>query len=153
MFVKRLALILGLFVVACGGADEGEPTKATSYETMSFEERDAFMRTVVLPQMTETFAAFDSKYATSMTCETCHGEGAKDGSYTMPSAGIPPLPGTEEAFLEYNKDPEHARWSQFMMDKVWPQMANLLQVEMYNPTTQEAGFSCSNCHTIEGVTP
>jgi hypothetical protein len=100
--------------------------------------------------MTETFVAFDAKF-TSMNCETCHGDGAIDGSYAMPSPQIPPLPTTEEAFLEYMKDPELARWSQFMIEEVWPEMADLLQVEKFNPETHQGGFSCSNCHTLEGA--
>jgi hypothetical protein len=48
------------------------------------------------------------------------------------------------------KDPEHGRWSQFMMDKVWPEMASLLKVKMFDPQTQMDGFSCHKCHTLEG---
>jgi hypothetical protein len=105
---------------------------------------------VILPQLKETFVAFDARFAT-MTWATCHGEGVTDGSYKMPSASVPKLPGSEEAFYEYIKDPEHARWSQFMMDKVWPQMATLLKVPMFDPSTHADGFSCNNCHTLEGV--
>ena len=65
----------------------------------------------------------------------------------MPSPQIPELPGSEEAFAEYVKDPEHARWSQFMLDDVWPPMADLLQVAKFDPATNPTGFSCSNCHT------
>lgn len=144
MDTKKIA-ILACLVAACGEVEDNTPAP-TDYTQMNFSQRAQFMNDVVLPQMKETFVAFDAKFAT-MSCMTCHGNGASDGTFKMPSAQVPPLPATEEAFLEYVKDPEHARWSQFMLDKVWPKMADLLHVEKFNPATGEAGFSCSNCHT------
>ena len=43
-------------------------------------------------------------------------------------------------------DPEYARWSEFMIDDVWPQMADLLDMPAYDPENNPAGFSCANCH-------
>jgi hypothetical protein len=141
-----------LFVAGCGIAPDGSSdlSEPKAYAAMSFEERALFMNDVVLPQMKQTFVAFDAKFA-SMTCATCHGAGMTDGSYAMPSAAVPKLPASEEAFYEYLKDPEHARWSQFMMNEVWPRMATLLKVPMFDPSTHADGFSCNNCHTLEGV--
>ena len=68
----------------------------------------------------------------------------------MPSPQVPALPGSEEAFIEYMKDPEHARWSKFMIERVWPKMADLLQVAKFDPATHPEGFSCHNCHTLIG---
>jgi hypothetical protein len=153
MVMKRISLAVCLFVAACDGGEDG--ASATSQETaafkdMSFEERSAFMADVVLPDMKETFVAFDPKFE-SMTCQTCHGDGAIDGSFAMPSPKLPVLPGTEEAFMEYAKDPEHGRWAQFMYEKVTPQLADLLEVTRFDPTTGTGEFSCNNCHTLEGV--
>jgi hypothetical protein len=141
-----------LVVAACGGAPDDSTGQAESkaYPNMTFEERALFMNDVVLPKMTETFVAFDVKFA-GMSCGTCHGTGATNGSYAMPSAEIPKLPASEEEFYEYVKDPEHARWSQFMMDEVWPRMATLLKVPMFDPSTHPGGFSCSNCHMAKEV--
>jgi hypothetical protein len=140
-------VVASIWAIGCGGAsNEGLAAPAT-YEEMNFEQRFLFMSDVVLPKMRETFVAFDAKYAT-MTCSTCHAEGVSKGTYAMPAAGIPLLPASEEEFFEYVKDPEHARWSQFMMDKVWPEMTALLQVKMFDPTTGAEGFSCSNCHKV-----
>jgi hypothetical protein len=153
MITKRLSMAVCLFVAACGGVDDGETAgepEPTAYEDMSFEQREAFMTDVVLPEMKEVFVAFDPKFE-GMGCATCHGSGATDGTFAMPSPDVPVLPGTEEAFYEYVKDPEHARWSQFMVDEVWPQMADLLQVTKFDPETGQDGFSCDNCHTLEGV--
>ncbi|MDI1442628.1 hypothetical protein [Polyangium sp. 6x1] len=150
MNMKRISMAVCLFVAACGGEDGGPAAEPTAYADMSFEERVVFMNDVVLPEMKEVFVAFDPKFE-AMSCATCHGNGATDGTYTMPSPQIPVLPGTEEAFLEYVKDPEAARWSQFMLDKVSPRMAELLQVAVFDHETNPNGFSCHNCHTLEGV--
>ncbi|HMI85444.1 MAG TPA: hypothetical protein VK550_15215 [Polyangiaceae bacterium] len=149
---RDLSIAACLFVAACGSAPDGTAagSQPATYADMTFEQRALFMNDVVLPQMTQTFVAFDPKFA-KMSCATCHGEGMLDGSYAMPSARIPKLPASEEAFYEYLKDPEHARWSQFMLDKVWPEMATLLKVPMFDPATHADGFSCSNCHTVESV--
>ena len=73
------------------------------------------MSAVVLPQMKQIFTAFDAKFQ-NLSCVTCHGNGVADGTFAMPSPQVPPLPASEEAFAEYVKDPEHARWSQFMLE-------------------------------------
>jgi hypothetical protein len=138
-----------LLVAACSAGTDGVASEPKAYADMTFEERALFMNDVVLPHMKETFTAFDPKLA-NMSCETCHGEGVSTGSYAMPSRQVPRLPASEEEFLEYVKDPEHGRWSQFMMDKVWPEMASLLKVKMFDPQTQVDGFSCHNCHKVEG---
>ncbi|MDC0744773.1 hypothetical protein [Polyangium mundeleinium] len=152
---KRISMAVCLFVAACGGEDPEPAAEPIAYKDMSFAERVVFMNDVVLPEMKEVFVAFDPKFE-AMDCATCHGQGATDGTYTMPSAQIAPLPGTEEAFLEYVKDPEAARWSQFMFDEVMTRMADLIQVPTYNPETHADGFSCAGCHTMEvppGGTP
>lgn len=145
MSLRNLAILAGLLLAACGSAADSQPM---TYAQMNREQRTAFMSAVVLPQMQTIFATFEAKYQ-NMSCATCHGKGATDGTFAMPSPQIPPLPDSEEAFLEYIKDPEHARWSQFMLDKVLPKMADLLQEDKYDPAHPD-GFSCSNCHTLMG---
>lgn len=143
MTPKHIAAAVCLFAAAACGEEA-----PTSYTEMDFEQRHAYMSEVVLPQMRDTFVAFDARFAT-MTCATCHGSGASDGTYAMPNPDLPRLPPTEEAFLEYVKDPEHARWSQFMLDDVWPQMGELLDMPMFDEQTPD-GFSCHGCHMVEG---
>jgi hypothetical protein len=142
MSIQRTSIAVFLMFSGC----DSEPTR---YEDMNFEQRREFMTDIILPEMQRTFVEFEAEFAT-MTCATCHGGGASDGTYAMPSPDLPRLPPTEEAFIEYVKDPEHARWSQFMMDDVWPQMIDLLDVEPFDPMKNLTGFSCSNCHMAEG---
>ncbi len=152
LVMKRISIAVCLFVVACGGEqDGGEPTpEPVAWKDMSFEQRYEYMEDIVLPEMKKTFVAFDAKFE-NMSCATCHGDGAVNGTYAMPSPQIPVLPGTEKAFIEYAKDPEIGRWSTWMYEKVVPQTADLLQVERYDGNTHTGEFSCYNCHTLDGV--
>jgi hypothetical protein len=150
MISKRISLAACLLSLLCGCEQESEPApEPTAYEDMTFAQRHELMNDVVLPEMKRVFVAFDAKFE-GMTCATCHGKGAEDGSYAMPTPDLPVLPATEEAFYEYIKDPEHARWSQFMLDKVFPGMAELLEIAPFDPKTNPDGFSCHNCHMVEG---
>ena len=147
---KSFAMVACL-LAACGdGQSDGTgDTQPTAYAQMNREQRAAFMSTVVLPQMQPIFAGFDPRFQ-NISCATCHGNGATDGTFAMPSPQIAALPSSEAAFAEYIKDPEHARWGQFMMDRVWPKMADLLQVDKFDPAAHPDGFSCHNCHTLTG---
>ncbi|AUX27423.1 hypothetical protein SOCEGT47_080120 [Sorangium cellulosum] len=149
--VRRISAAACLFVAACGGGDDGEPEQV-AWQDMSVEERLEYMNDVVLPRMTEVFVAYDTKYQT-MTCVTCHGADMAGGTYEMPSAAITPLP-DEEHFLEWAGDPAHPEreaFGTFMFEQVVPEMAKLLQVERYDPTTNTGTFSCANCHTVASI--
>lgn len=147
MVMKRVLIAMCLIVAACGGEEDEAPV---AWEDMSFDQRFAFMEEVVLPEMKETFVAFDAKFE-GMTCVTCHGGGVADGTFAMPSPDLPPIPATEEAFAEYVKDPEIERWGTWMFETVMPRMADVLQIAAYDPMTNTGDFSCNGCHTLEGV--
>jgi hypothetical protein len=148
MVMKRISIAVCLLVAACGGQSEPEEEPA-SFKDMNFEQRYVFMEDVVMPQMKSLFVAFDAKFQ-GMDCKTCHGNGALNGSYAMPSAEITVLPTEEDFPKRMEEDPEFAKGAQFMLDQVWPQMATLLEVPKYDPETH-TGFSCANCHTVEGM--
>ncbi|WP_437339260.1 hypothetical protein [Sorangium sp. So ce394] len=183
--MRRISMAACLFVAACGGADDGgaddggaggggadgaggggadgagdggagggEPDQV-AWKDMTFEERTAYMTTVVMPRMKEVFVAYDAKYET-FDCTTCHGDDAVERAYAMPSPAIAPLPASEEGFLEWVGDPEHPErqeWTDFMFNEVVPAMADLLQVPRFDPTTMTGEFSCNNCHTLEEIEP
>src|ERR1043165_5443315 len=100
----RIAFLL-VAVGACGGGastktTNPEPAKPVLWKDMNLEQRTTYMKDVVLPKATELFSTQNPKYQ-SMTCETCHGDGATDGSFEMPNKKLPPLPNTEEAFIAW----------------------------------------------------
>jgi hypothetical protein len=125
------------------GVVVGPPEKA--WADMSKEERARWMGAKVLPTMKPLFAAYDPEFK-DMNCETCHGDGAKDHSFTMPNPKLPKLPKDEAAFGKFAAD--HPQAVDFMMKTVKPQMAELLGLEEWSPDHPD-GFSCGNCHTTE----
>jgi len=103
-----------------------------------------YMKKVVLPKMKETFTAFDPKQFDHVTCLTCHGAGAKDGSFKMPNPELPKLSPDGGFKKHLDQKPEITK---FMMSKVLPQMAELLNTQPYDPNTH-LGFGCFGCHAI-----
>lgn len=116
----------------------------TAWKDMNHAQRMDYMKKTVFPKMKDEFAAYDAKRFGEMNCKTCHGDGAADGSFTMPNAKLPPVPAKPEDFKKMMaKKPEI---SKFMMEKVVPDMAQLLGEQPYDVKTQQ-GFGCHDCHT------
>ena len=73
-----------LLAAACGSKSKPTPTEpvgATSaWKDMNADQRHAYMKETVLPQMKEAFVAFDAEEFGEMNCKTCHGPGAEDES-------------------------------------------------------------------------
>lgn len=161
----RCALLALPVLAACGGggsppasspAPSGSPSAAASgapapagssgkWSDLNRDQRMTYMKQVVLPKMKETFSKFDAKEFEHFTCMTCHGGGAKDGSFKMPNPELPKL--NPEGGFKKHMD-KHPEITKFMMAKVLPEMADLLQTKPYDPQTH-LGFGCFGCHAIE----
>ena len=129
---------------AAKGEAPAIPEKAKiDWEKMSKDERKKYMKATVLPAAKKMFAGYDAKKYSKVTCATCHGPGAADGSFKMPNGELPKLPKGPEGFKELaEKKPEMMK---FMGETVKPTVAALLGVEpwtMQNPK----GFGCVGCH-------
>ena len=157
-------ILLGSSIVAaCGGssapaesppadvetasAEAAEPSDAAtesaagstkSFDEMTLDERKKLMKNVVVPEMGAAMHAFDPEEFADVSCKTCHGPGAKNGDFEMPTKSLPAL---DEEEME-----EHSEMTQFMMETMVPKMAAILGEEPYNPETHE-GFGCFHCHT------
>ena len=120
------------------------PPAALTWKDMNHEQKLDHMKKVVMPKMKEDFVAFDGKKYEKMNCLTCHGAGAKDGSFKMPNPDLPKL-SVDGGFKKHmDKTPEITK---FMMTKVTGTMASLLGMPAYDPKTQ-TGFGCFGCHTM-----
>jgi hypothetical protein len=130
-------------IVAKSDLAEQQP----AWKEMDREQRVQYMRTVVLPQMRQTFAEFNSEKFGRINCKTCHGDGATNESFKMPNPQLPKLPATTEGFQELMK--KDSAIMNFMMHKVKPQMAQLLGMSEFDPKSNPEGFGCFNCHTMK----
>lgn len=148
------ALSLAVAITSCAGQQKQAPPtpqdevenvepEAVKAETsklhgLNKEQRVAFMKTEVMPKMTPLFQAFDATHFAKVTCITCHGPGAKEGKFAMPTPDLPKLDFSK-------KDPKHEKWNEFMGSKVVPTMATTLGVKPYDKATKQ-GFGCLSCH-------
>ncbi|SRR5579883_800838 len=114
------------------------------WKAMSRPERKEYMRDVVLPKMKSLMHDFDAKAFKNVKCVTCHGNGAREGTYKMPNPDLPKLPATPEGFAKLKE--KHPAMMKFMSQTMKPQMAELLGMPQFDPKTGE-GFGCGNCHT------
>lgn len=146
---------MGIVASACGGskapADTPEPAEEKADESVVDESTDVplkfddmsepqkmkHMKEVVAPTMAKVFQEADAEEYAKFNCATCHGPGAKQGDFRMPTESLPAL--------DQEEMDEHPDVTKFMMERVVPEMAKLLGEEPYNPETQ-SGFGCYNCH-------
>ena len=150
-----LAGCLALAVVACAEttastpppaapAAAGAPAKELAWAEMGKQDRIEYMKTVVLPRMRQAFAQFSPDRYEKMTCVTCHGDGATDGSFKMPNPKLPVLPNSSEGFKQLAADKPAVM--EFMKNEVKPKMAAMLGEQEWTPETK-TGFGCGECHT------
>lgn len=152
--LSRLALGATLALLVLSTADAkvvGPPDVA--WKDMTPKQKGAYMKAVVTPKMKPLFQAFDAQQFKKFNCETCHGKGAAEREFKMPSPDIKPLPGTPEAFMAKLKtEKDWPKWTDFMKGKVVPAMSELLAVKEFDPKAPDpAAFGCRNCHRIEGA--
>ncbi len=130
-----------------GGEDlsGGAVVAEVAWGEMNRAQRLAFMQQTVLPEMRAMFQEHDPERFADFGCPTCHGPTMQDVDFAMPN-GIAPLDPTQIGAMFQSEQP----MAQFMTQRVWPRMAELLQEPPYDPETHE-GFACMNCHgTAEG---
>ncbi len=148
--MRPLLLLLASAVAACGGSDKpaepkpAEPKPAVAWAAMTRPQKLQVMKHKVMPAMEAAFTAYDAARYADFSCETCHGDGASDGSFRMPNPQLPVLHMDKQGWERMMAEQPVA--SRFMIDKVERGMADLLGIPPYDPDTHE-GFNCLRCHT------
>ncbi len=156
--VLGTALASATAVASCGGstpqaeapsAADGEASESgeqkaaapasaveeTAWADMDREQRLEFMGTVVMPAMEKMFKEYDAEGFGEFGCKTCHGEDMEAVDYKLPN-GLYALPASDPVAAAKDYD---AEVTAFMLDKVTPQMAELLGEEV----------TCMSCHEAE----
>ena len=149
-------------LTGCGGAQEADgptaeetstggeeqssgSTAELAWEDMDRPQRLTFMQETVMPEMQAMFQEQDAERFADFGCATCHGDNMQEADFVMPN-GVAPLDPAQLGAMFASEQP----MAQFMTQRVWPRMAELLQEAPYDPQTN-AGFGCLNCHaTAEG---
>ena len=109
-----------------------------TWAEMTRDQKIEHMEHVVVPAMAAKFQSWDAQRFAEFGCQTCHGPSAAQGRFEMPNPELPHLGDFEE--LEQSKP----RVVEFMTE-VEVEMADLLDMEPYDPQTHE-GFGCGQCH-------
>jgi hypothetical protein len=156
-FGLSFSVVAAAALLACGGAQPApatpaepgaEPAAAPAGESapgawsdsMSTNEKAAFMKAKVMPVMSKVFKEFNATEYANFSCKTCHGATMKP----KPVDALPELHLEGGKMLEAEKHPEVAK---FMHEKVVPAMAELFGKQPYDPKTNQ-GFGCAGCHKM-----
>ncbi len=133
---------------AAGGDAGGGEAKAApgapdkKWADKSFQERKEWMGVEVMPKMKAMFKEYDEAQFKAFGCDTCHGEDGKEKNYAMPTDSIYPLDAKDPVGKAMAYDEAVTK---FMVEKVTPEMARLVDEEPYDPKTGK-GFGCFECH-------
>jgi hypothetical protein len=123
-----------------------KPAGPGDWETWSHDQKLEYMKAYVMPKMGDAFHDFDAKRYAEPKCALCHGDGVKDGSFTMPNPELPKLDVTPAGIKKLHSDPKKKAVLEFMSKTVVPNVAQLLGMQPYDMKTKQ-GFGCLACHT------
>jgi hypothetical protein len=111
--------------------------------TWSHDQKLAYMKDGFMDAERAVFAAWEPVRYRELSCRTCHGPGADDGSYRMPNIELTrPIRGVEGFRELAAQEPALLR---FMQKAVVPATARLLGLPEFDMTAH-TGFSCWQCH-------
>jgi hypothetical protein len=112
----------------------------------TYDQRKEWMGVEVLPKMKASFKGYDEAQFKGFNCETCHGADGKEKNYAMPTDSIYPLNKADPVgkAMEYDE-----AVTKYMVEKVVPEMAALMDAEPFDPKTGTGTVGCFTCHPTE----
>lgn len=113
-----------------------------TWSEMSFVQRRVHMQNKVLPSAAKLFGEWRPQRFKKADCTLCHGPGALNGDFNMPTSYLPPLSGELLLGPEFEKYPETTR---LKLDRLVPMMSEALGVKSFSIITRK-GFGCYSCH-------
>ncbi len=152
--VSALLVASLAIVAACGGPSRAvaPPPPGLAWDSMSPDQKMAYMKTTVMPRMRALFVELDPHKYPKMDCVPCHSpDRARGWKMPNPDLTLDPLcisGGAETIYGSEEAAQETAKMSAFMRERVQPAMAALLGRPSYDASTK-TGFDCFGCHAPE----
>ena len=120
----------------------GSDGKPLTWAEMNRRQRKAHMAAVVVPRAGEVFRSWRPERFAKIECTLCHGKGAAEGNFSMPTDHLPRLSGD---FLLGSEFAEHPETTRLKLGRLVPVMAEALGVKKFSLITRR-GFGCYSCH-------
>jgi hypothetical protein len=121
---------------------DSEVSRGTPWKEKSREQRMDWMGLSVFPKMRAVFVEHDAAEGDDFSCQTCHGATMEMVDFKMPNRLFElSKTNTLADATEYDADT-----TQFMIERVVPEMAKLLDMEPSSDPSSSAGFGCFGCH-------
>jgi hypothetical protein len=148
---KRVSIVVFLVLMAAcvffgcypkGVGPTGSDGKKLTWEEMSFDQRKAHMKAVVVPRAGAIFRSWRPDRYQEIDCTLCHGQNALKGNFHMPTDHLPRLSGELLLGPEFEKHPETTR---LKLNELVPTMSEALGLKSFSIVTR-SGFGCYSCH-------
>jgi hypothetical protein len=82
------------------GAYQPEPGE---WARWTHDDKHAWMQKTISPKMHDLLVSVDTPRYGDMSCKTCHGQGAIEGSFAMPNDGLPKLDPSPSGFEKLSR--------------------------------------------------
>ncbi len=120
----------------------GSDGKPLTWTEMTIEQRKVHMAQRVLPRAAAIFSDWRPDRFENINCTLCHGEGVKNGDFSMPTTHLPRLSGDVLLGPEFQKHPDTTR---LKLNRLVPEISAALGLKSFSIITRK-GFGCYSCH-------